>query len=51
MDTQHELVARISEAAARIKKSEVQPRLTKHILHSLFAKCIKDDSEIFEKLL
>jgi hypothetical protein len=51
MDTQHELLARISDAAVRIKKHEDQLRRTKHVLHSRVAECIEDYNEIFEPLL
>jgi hypothetical protein len=51
MDTQHELLARISDAAVRIKKSEVQLKRTKHVVYSRVTKRIEVDSEIFEKLL
>jgi hypothetical protein len=51
MDTQHELLARILDATARVKKREDQLRCTKGVVHSRVAKCIVVDSEIFEQLL
>ena len=51
MDTQHELFARISDAADRMKKGEDQLRCTKRVVHSRVAKYIEVDSGIFEKLL
>jgi len=51
MDSQQELVDRISDATARIKKREDQLRHTKHVVHLRVAKCTEVDSEIFEKFL
>jgi hypothetical protein len=51
VDTRDELLTRILDAAARIKKREDQLRWTTHDLRTRVAKCIEFDSEIFEYLL
>jgi hypothetical protein len=51
MSTGDELVARILDAAARIKKREDQLRRTTRNLHTRFAKCVEVVGGIFEHLL
>jgi hypothetical protein len=48
VDTQDELLARILDAAARIKESEYQLRRTIRDLRLRVTKCIEADSGIFE---
>jgi hypothetical protein len=50
MDTQDELLARILDAAARIKKREDQLRRTTRDLHTRVAKCTEVNGGIFEHL-
>ena len=50
-DTQHELLARISDAAARIKKRQNQLTRTKCDLHTRAANYIEVDGGNFEYLL
>ena len=49
--TRDELLARISDAAARIKRREDQLRRTTRDLCTRFAKCTEADGGIFELLL
>ena len=51
LDTQDELLARIFDAAARIKKREDQLRRTRRELRTRVAKFADVDGEIFEHLL
>jgi hypothetical protein len=51
VDTRDELLARILDAAARIKKREDQLRRTTRHLRTRVAKCIEVDGGIFENLL
>ena len=51
VDTPDELLARILDAAVRIKKPEDQPRRTTHDLRTPVAKCTEADGGIFEHLL
>jgi hypothetical protein len=51
VDTRDELLARILDAAARIKEREDQLRRTKRDLRTRTAKCIEVDGGIFEHLL
>ena len=51
VDTPDELLARILDAAAPIKKPEDQPRRTTHDLRTPVAKCTEVDGGIFEHLL
>ena len=51
MDTPDKLLARILDAAVRIKKHEDQPRRTTHDLRTPVAKCTEVDGGIFEHLL
>jgi hypothetical protein len=51
MDTRDELLARIFDAAARIKKYEDQLRRTKRDLRTRVTKFIKVDGGSFENLL
>jgi len=51
VDTRDELVARILDAAACIKKSEDQLRRTTRDLRTRFATCTEVDGGIFERLL
>jgi hypothetical protein len=51
VDTGEELLARIFDAAARIKKREDQLRRTTRDLRTRVAKCIEVDAGIFEHLL
>ena len=51
VDTRDELLARILDAAARIKEREDQLRRTKRDLRTRVAKCIEVDGGIFEHLL
>jgi len=50
-DTRHEMLARIMDAAASIKKREDQLRRTTRDLRTQVAKCIEVDSGIYEYLL
>jgi predicted phage gp36 major capsid-like protein len=49
--TRDELLSRIMNAAARIKKRKDQLRRTRRNLRSRSAQCIDDDGGIFEHLL
>jgi hypothetical protein len=51
VDTRDELLARILEAAARIKKREDQLRRTTRDLRTRVAKCFQVDGGTFEYLL
>jgi hypothetical protein len=51
VDTRDELLARILDAAARIKKREDQLRRTTRDLRTRVAKCIQVDGGIFIHLL
>jgi len=51
VDTPHELLARILDAAARIRKPEDQVRRTTRDLRTRFAKCAEVDGGIFKYLL
>jgi len=51
VDTRDELLARILDAAASIKKREAQLRLTTRDLHTPVAKCTEVDGGIYELLL
>jgi hypothetical protein len=51
IDTPNELLARILDAAACIKKREDQLRRTTRDLHTPVAKCTEVDGWIFEYLL
>jgi len=51
MDTQDELLARTSNAAACIKKREDQLRRTTRDLRTRVAKCTEVDGGVFERLL
>jgi hypothetical protein len=51
MDARDELLARILDAADRIKKREDQLRRATRDLLTLFAKCTEVDGGIFENLL
>ena len=51
VDTRDELLARVVDAAACIKKREDRLRRTKHALRTRVAKCIVADGWIFEHLL
>ena len=51
VNTLDELLVRILDAAARIKKPEDQPRRTTHDLHTPVARCTEVDGGIFENLL
>jgi len=51
LDTREEFLARILDAAVRIKQGEVQLRRTTRDLHIRAAKCVEVDGEIFEHLL
>ena len=50
-DTRDELLSRLSDAAARIKKREDQFRRRTRDLRTRFAKCTEVDGGIFEHLL
>ena len=50
-DTQDELIARILDVAARIKKRADPQRRTTRSLRTQVAKCIEDEGWIFEHLL
>jgi hypothetical protein len=51
VDTRDELLARILDAAARIKQREDQLRRTTRDLLTRVTKCIEVDGRIFEHLL
>jgi hypothetical protein len=51
VDTRDELLARILDADAGIKKREDQLRRTTRNLRTRVAQCIEDDGGIFENLL
>ena len=51
VDTPDELLARILDAAASIKKREDQLRRTTRDLRTRVAKCTETDGRIFERLL
>jgi len=51
VDTQHELLARILNAAACVKKREDQLRRTTDDLRTRVAKFIEGSGEVFEHLL
>ena len=51
VDTRDELLARILDAAARIKKREDQLRRTTRELRTRVANCTEDDGWIFDHLL
>src|SRR5215468_2790697 len=51
VDTRDELLARILDAAARMKKREDQLRRTTRVLRTRVAKCIEADGRIFGHLL
>jgi hypothetical protein len=51
VDTRDELIARILDAAARIKKREDQLTQTTRDLRTRVAKCTEVDGGIFERLL
>ena len=51
VDTRDELLARILDVAARIKKREEQLRRTTRYLRTGVAKCIEGDGGICEHLL
>jgi hypothetical protein len=51
VDARDEVLARILDAAARIKKREDQLRRTTRDLRTRVAKCIEVDGGIFEHLL
>ena len=51
LDTGDELLARVVDAAARIKKREDRLRRTKCEIRTRVAKCIEADGWIFEHLL
>jgi len=51
VDTADELLARILDTAARIKKREDQVRRTARDLHTRFPKCAGLDGGIFEQLM
>ena len=51
VDTRDELLARVMDAAARIKKSEDRLWRTKRELRTRVAKCTEADGWIFENLL
>jgi AmiR/NasT family two-component response regulator len=50
MDTRHELLARILDVAASIKKLEDQLRRTTHDLCKRFAECTEVDRAIYGHL-
>jgi len=50
VDTRDELLARVVDAAARIKKSEDRLRRTKREFRTRIAKCIEADVWIFQHL-
>jgi hypothetical protein len=51
VDTQDKLLARILDAAARIKKREHQLRRTTRDLHTRVAECTEVDAGIFKHLM
>jgi hypothetical protein len=51
VDTQDEFLARVLDAAARIKKHEDQLRRKTRDIHTRVAKCIEVDGGIFENLM
>jgi hypothetical protein len=51
VDSRHELLARILDAAARLKKPEDQLRQTTRNLRTRVAMCTEVDGGIFEHLL
>jgi hypothetical protein len=51
VDTRDELLARVVDAAARIKNREDRLRRTKRELRTRTAKCTEADGRIFEHLL
>jgi hypothetical protein len=50
-DTRDELLARVSDAAACVKRREDQLRRTTRDLHKQVAKCIEVDGGILENIL
>jgi hypothetical protein len=51
LDTRDELLARILDAAVRVKKLGNQPRRTTHDLRTRVAKCTEVEGGIFKHLL